>query len=303
MDRFDAIRTLLAAVDGGSLSAASRKLRMPLPTVSRKVSDLERHLGTQLVVRTSRKLLLTDAGRAFVGSSRVVLDMRDEAERAAAGEYRAPRGDLLVTAPILFGKLHVAPIAIEFLAAYPEVNLKLVLADHVIDLADNHVDAAVRIGKLPDSALLATHLGDIHWVTCASAGYLTRRGTPAMPTDLPGHDCIAFEALEPVRDWRFTDGARSQTIIISPRFSVSTAESVIDAAIAGVGICRVISYQADSALRSGTLIRVLADHSPEPVPIHLIHTRQALIPLKLRAFLDFAQPRLKARIAAVNEDR
>ena len=299
MDRFDAIRTLLAAVDGGSLSAASRKLRMPLPTVSRKVSELERHLGTQLVVRTSRKLLLTDAGRAFVGSARVVLDMLDDAERAAAGEYRVPQGNLLVTASIMFGKLHVAPIAIDFLAAYPQIHLKLVLADHVIDLVEHHVDAAVRIGQLPDSALLATHLGDILWVTCASPAYLARRGMPASPADLPNHACIAFEGLEPARDWRFGTGAGGQTITISPRYSVSTAESVIDAAVAGVGICRVTSYQADDALRSGKLIRVLDGHSPDPVPIHLVHAGQALIPLKLRAFLDFAKPLLKARIANI----
>ena len=301
MDRFDAIRTLLAAIDGGSLSAASRKLRMPLPTVSRKVSDLERHLGTQLVVRTSRKLLLTDAGRAFVGSARVVLDMLDDAERAASGEYRAPRGDLLVTAPILFGKLHVSPIAIEFLAAYQEVNLKLVLADHVVDLVGSHVDAALRIGPLPNSALLASHLGDIHWITCASPDYLARRESPMAPPDLAGHDCIAFEWLEPLREWRFGSGPSSQAIAITPRFSVSTAESVIDAAIAGMGICRVLSYQADSALRSGELVRVLPDHGPDALPVHLVHAGQAMIPLKLQAFLDFAKPRLKARIAAVGK--
>lgn len=299
MDRFDAIKTLLAAVDGGSLSAASRKLRMPLPTVSRKVSDLEHHLGTQLVTRTSRKLLLTDAGRAFVGSSRVVLDMLEDAERAASGEYQAPRGDLLVTASIMFGKLHVTPIAIEFLSAYPEVNLKLVLADHVVDLAENHVDAAIRIGKLPNSALVASHVGDIHWITCASPDYIARRGAPLTPDALVEHDCIAFEGLEPARDWRLGKGTASQTVTIRPRFAVNTAGSLIDAAIAGVGICRVTSYQGASALRSGQLVRVLRDCIPEPLPVHLVHGGQAMIPLKLRAFLDFAKPRLRAQIAAI----
>ncbi len=299
MDRFDAIKTLLAAVDGGSLSAASRKLRMPLPTVSRKVSDLEHHLGTQLVTRTSRKLLLTDAGRAFVGSSRVVLDMLEDAERAASGEYRAPRGDLLVTASIMFGKLHVTPIAIEFLSAYPEVNLKLVLADHVVDLAENHVDAAIRIGKLPNSTLVASHVGDVHWITCASPDYIARRGAPLTPEALVEHDCIAFEGLEQARDWRLGKGTASQTVTIRPRFAVNTAGSLIDAAIAGVGICRVTSYQGASALRSGQLVRVLSDYIPEPLPVHLVHGGQAMIPLKLRAFLDFAKPRLRAQIAAI----
>jgi DNA-binding transcriptional LysR family regulator len=301
MDRFDAIRTLLAAVDGGSLSAASRGLRMPLPTVSRKVSDLEAHLGTQLVVRTSRKLLLTDAGRAFVDSSRVVIEMLEDAERAAAGEYRSPRGDLLVTASLLFGKLYVTPIAIAFLAAYPEINLKLVLADHVIDLVDNHVDAGIRIGRLPDSALIASHIGDIHWVTCASPDYLARRGAPVTPDELESHDCIAFEGLEPVREWRLGRGAQSRTITIRPRLAVNTAESLIEAAAAGLGVCRVTSYQAADAIRSGKLAKILTGFIPEPLPVHLVHADQAMIPLKLRAFLDFAKPRLKAQIAAVAE--
>ena len=299
MDRFDAIRTLLAAVDGGSLSAASRKLRMPLPTVSRKVSELEQHLRTQLVVRTSRKLLLTDAGRAFVASSRVVIDMLDDAERAASGEYRAPRGDLLVTASIMFGKLFVTPVAIDFLAAYPDVNLKLVLADHVIDLVENHVDAAIRIGRLADSTLVASHIGDIHWVTCASPDYLERRGVPATPEDLARHDCLAFEGLEPVREWRLRNGGQIQTITIAPRFAVNTAESLIETAIAGLGICRVTSYQAASAMKSGKLKKILAGFVPDPLPIHLVHRGQLLVPLKTRAFLDFAKPRLRAQLAAI----
>jgi DNA-binding transcriptional LysR family regulator len=144
MDRFDALRTLIAAVDGGSLSAAARSLGMPLPTVSRKISELEAHLGTQLLMRTSRKLLLTDAGAGFVAASRRVMAELEEAERSASGEYRAPRGDLLITAPINFGKLHILPIVLEFLNAYPEVNVRLVLVDHVIDLIDNHVDVAAH---------------------------------------------------------------------------------------------------------------------------------------------------------------
>src|SRR5215469_16330065 len=164
MDRFEAMRTLIAAVDGGSLSAASRSLGVPLPTVSRRVSDLEAHLGTQLLVRTSRKLILTDAGTAFVASSRRVLEELGEAERAASGEYRAPRGELLVTAPIMFGKLYVAPVVHDFLATYPDVTVRLVLADGVVDLVENHIDVAVRIGQLPDSSLVARRVGTLRWV-------------------------------------------------------------------------------------------------------------------------------------------
>ena len=219
MDRFDAIRTLLAAVDGGSLSAASRKLGVPLPTVSRQVSELEARLRTQLVIRTNRKLLLTDAGSAFVAAGRRVLEELEEAERAAAGEYRIPRGDLLVTAPIMFGKLHVTPVVLAFLAAYPEVNVRVVLFDHVIDLVENHVDVAVRIGHLPDSGLVAARIGEIHWVICASPAYLSTRGTPVAPDDLAHHDCIGFEGLQKVRTWPFGRGTDAKTVAIRPRFA------------------------------------------------------------------------------------
>jgi DNA-binding transcriptional LysR family regulator len=299
MDRFDAIRTLLSAIDGGSLSAASRKLGIPLPTVSRKVSELEAHLGTQLVIRTSRKLLLTDAGSAFVLAGRRILDELDEAERAAAGEYRTPRGDLLVTASIMFGRLHVTPIVLAFLAAYPEVNVRLVLFDHVIDLVDNHIDVAVRIGRLPDSGLVATRSGEIHWVICASPSYLASKGTPVVPDDLAGHDCIGFEGLQPVRSWPFGRGNDATTVAIEPRFCANTADAVIAAAIAGVGIARLTSYQAAGAIHSGQLVSLLRDHAPEPLPVHLVHTGPPLLPLKMRAFLDFAAPRLKAALADI----
>ena len=296
MDRFDAIRTLLAAVDGGSLSAASRSLGMPLPTVSRKVSELEQHLGTQLVVRTSRKLVLTEAGSAFVAAGRTVLERLEEAERAAAGEYKAPRGDLLVTASLMFGKLHVTPIVLDFLAAYPEVNVRLVLADHVVDLLDNHVDAGVRIGQLSDTALVAAKVGEIRWLTCASPDYLARMGTPDTLEDLAHHACLAFEGLQMVRNWTFgSEGDRS--VSFKPRFAVNTAESLIEAAIAGIGIARLTTYQAAAAVQAGKLVPVLRAFVPTAVPIHLVHPAQAMIPLKLRAFLDFARPRLKARLA------
>jgi DNA-binding transcriptional LysR family regulator len=299
MDRFEAIRTLLAAVDGGSLTAASRQLGMPLPTVSRNVSELEARLGTQLVIRTSRKLLLTDAGNDFVAAGRRVLEQLDEAERAAAGEYRTPRGDLLITAPIMFGKLHVTPLVLAFLAAYPQVNVREVFFDHVVDLVENHVDVAVRIGHLPDSGLVATRIGEIHWVICASPAYLSTHGTPVTPDDLAEHDCIAFEGLQMVRTWPLGRGTDAKTVAIRPRFAANTAEAVIEAAIAGIGIARLTSYQAAGAIRDGRLVSLLRGQHPEPLPVHLVHTGAPLVPLKMRAFLDFAGPRLKAGLADI----
>lgn len=299
MDRFDAIRTLLAAVDGGSLSAASRALGMPLPTVSRKVSELEAHLGTQIVVRTSRQLLLTDAGHAFVPAARRILAELEEAERAASGEYRAPRGELLVAAPIAFGKLHILPIVLDFLRVYPDVNVRLVLADAVVDLVEHQIDVAARLGRLPDSGLVALRVGEVRWITCASPGYLAARGVPATPADLAEHDCLAFDGLQNARRWTFGPGPDNGPVAIRPRLGVNTADALIEAASGGFGVARMTSYQAAHAIRDGRLATVLDQYVPDAIPVHLVHTGPPLLPLKLRAFLDFAAPRLRTALAAL----
>jgi DNA-binding transcriptional LysR family regulator len=301
MDRFEAMRTLVAAIDGGSLSAASRTLGVPLPTISRRVSDLEAYLRTQLVVRTSRKLLLTDAGRSYVATCRRILDELDDAERAATGEYRTPRGDLVITAPVMFGRLHVEPVILDFLGAYPEINVRLILADYFMDLTENHVDLAVRIGRLPDSSLIAKALGTLHWITCASPAYLATRGAPETLADLSQHDCIAFEGLYSNNSWAFRSGKDNVTVPIRPRFAVNTANGAIDAAISGAGIARVLSYQAAAWIDDGQLVTVLDDCRPESMPVHLVHTGQAFLPLKLRAFLDFSTPRLKERLSGISQ--
>jgi DNA-binding transcriptional LysR family regulator len=296
MDRLESMSILVAAVEAGSLSAAARRLGTPLATVSRKVSELEAHLKTRLLNRTSRRLTLTDAGQSYVAACRRILEEVDEAERAAAGEYSAPRGELIVTAPIVFGRLHVLPVAIDFLRAYPEIDIRMTFADRLINLVEDHVDVAVRIGALPDSSLMATRLGAIRRVICASPAYFAARGVPTSPGDLAAHDCIAFEGLTGAV-WSFTRGKAATTVPIRARLVVNTAEAAIDAAVAGVGITRVLSYQAAPALRAGTLALVLIEFEPEPWPLHLVHAGGRLLPLKLRAFLDFAAPRLKARLA------
>jgi DNA-binding transcriptional LysR family regulator len=300
MDRLEAMHTLVAAVDSGSLSAASRALGTPLPTVSRRVSDLEAHLGAQLLVRTSRKLILTEAGEAFVAVARRMLDDLAEAERAASGEYRAPRGELLVTAPIMFGKLHVAPIVHAFLAAYPEVTVRLVLSDQVIDLVEAHVDVAVRIGRLPDSDLIARRVGHVRWVICASPAYLARRGEPATPEAVADHDCIALEGLQTYRTWLFSRDAAARPVTIRPRFSVNTADAVVDAAVEGLGIARLMSYQAANAISGQSVTPILRDFWPDPIPVNLVHQPQRVQPLKRRVFLDFVIPRLTLALAAVD---
>ena len=297
MDRIDAMATLIAAVDGGSLSAASRHLRTPLPTVSRKVSELEALVGARLVVRTSRKLLLTDAGRAYVAAARRILDDIDEAERAASGEYRAPRGHLTITAPIMLGRLHVEPVILDFLNAYPEIDARLLLGDHFVNLVDDHIDVAIRVGRLPDSNMVAARMGEIGWVTCASPGYLAERGTPASVEALADHDCVMFDGLYANSLWTFGRGKQAAVVPIHPRFAVNTADAAIAAAVAAAGITRVLSYQVADAVAAGTVRLVLRSFEPDPLPVHLVHPAGRILPLKLRAFLDFARPRLKASLA------
>jgi DNA-binding transcriptional LysR family regulator len=296
MDRLESMSILVAAVERGSLSAAARKLRMPLATVSRKVSDLEAHLRTKLVTRTNRRLVLTDPGHSYVAACKRILEDIAEAERAAAGEYRAPRGDLTITAPIVFGRVHVLPIAIEFLNAFPDINIRMALADRVVNLQEEDFDLAVRIGELPDSGLVATRVGSIRRVVCGSPTYFAARGIPKSPDDLIAHDCITFEGLTSPESWTFSVGRSTRSVDIHSRLIVNTAEAAIDAAMAAVGVVRVLSYQAAGALRAGSLALVLEKFEPVPWPVSLVYPGQGLLPLKLRAFLDFAAPRLKARL-------
>ena len=239
MDQLDAMSVLLAVVESGSLSGAGRNLGMPLATISRKVSDLERHLGARLLIRSSRRLSLTDAGRGYVAACQRILEQVDEAERAAAGEYRAPRGDLVIAAPVVFGRLHVLPAVTAFLVAYQDIAIRMILDDRIAHLLDEHVDVALRIGELQDSSHVAIKVGEVRRVVCASPGYLSIRGTPATPEALAGHDSIAFTTLTSADGWSFRDGGLDRMVAIQPRLVVSTAEAAIDAAIAGLGVTRV----------------------------------------------------------------
>jgi DNA-binding transcriptional LysR family regulator len=301
MDRFEAMSVLLAVTDAGSLSAGARRLGMPLATVSRKVSELEAHLHTRLLNRGSRRLELTDAGQSYVAACRKILEEVVEAERAAAGEYRAPRGELVITAPIVFGRLHLLPIIGAFLKAYPEIDVRVTLGDRVINLLDEHVDVALRIGDLPDSSLVALRVGSIRRVVCGSPEYLKTRGTPINPEDLEAHDCITFEGLNPSRSWTFWRDGEPQQVSIHSRLVVNTAEAAIDMAVAGVGLTRVLSYQIAAPLADGKITIALAPFEPAAMPVSLVYSGNGLLPLKIRAFLDFAAPRLKVVLAKNSE--
>ena len=267
----------------------------PLATVSRKISELEAHLHTRLLIRSNRKLTLTDAGHADVAACKRILGQVSDAERAAAGEHSAPKGDLVITAPIVFGRLHVLPVLTEFLATYPEINVRLVLLDRVAHLIDDHLDLALRIGELPDSSLVATRVGAVRGVVCGSPAYFARHRTPKTPSELSALDCITFDSIISVSSWSFASAhpKSEQVVAIRSRLSVNTAEAAIDAAVAGLGVTRVLSYQVARAVAAGELRIVLAEFESPPLPVNLVHAGQGLLPRKLQVFLDFALPRLR----------
>lgn len=298
MDRLEAMSLLVTAVDAGSLSAAGRRLGMPLATVSRKISELEAQLHTQLLIRSSRQLAMTDAGRSYVAACRRILDQVRDAERSAAGEYSAPRGELIVTAPIVFGRLHVLPALTEFLAVYPAIDIRLVLSDRIVPLLADHIDLAVRIGELPDSSLRATRIGAVRRVVCGSPAYFGRHREPQEPAELAGHSCISFEPFDSASSWRFPrpDERGEQVVALRSRLSVNTAEAALDAAVCGLGVTRLLCYQTAQAEAAGTLRRVLQRFEPPPQPVNLVYADPGLLPRKLEVCLEFVAPRLRSRL-------
>jgi DNA-binding transcriptional LysR family regulator len=292
MDRLEAMTILVEAVDSGSLSAAGRRLHIPLATVSRRISELEDRLKIRLLIRGSRKLVLTDAGRDYVASCRRVLEDIAEIERNAAGEYRTPQGELVISAPVSFSRTHILPMLVDFLAAYPDVKVRLSQSDRTVNLLEDHVDLAVRLGTLPDSSLMATRFGLVRRVLCASPQYLEARGTPQAPDDLRQHDCIAFEAIGS-GEWLFRKDGADFAVTVSHRLMITTAETATEAALGHVGIARVLSYHAAPHVAAGRLRLVLEAFEPPLMPMSLVYPSQRQVPLKLRAFLDFATPRLR----------
>lgn len=294
------MRVLLAVVDHGSLSAASRALNAPLPSVSRKVADLERRLGANLIVRTSRNVQLTDAGRDYVEAARKIMADLEEVERRASGEYQTPRGRLAITMPVEFGRRYVLPIALEFMAEHPEVSLNLLSLDRTVDLVSEQVDIAIRLGELADSSLYAVKAGEFRLLTCASPSYLKQHGLIDHPSKLSEHDGIMFNN----RSFFWTFDVDGQPIEATPRIriEVNTAANCVAAALAGVGIARIFDYQIPEELASGNLVPILDGYSNAPKPIHIVYSRQGLLALKVRSFIDWSLPRLRATCMGYGAD-
>jgi DNA-binding transcriptional LysR family regulator len=296
MDRLEAMSVIVAVNETGSFSAASRRLKSPVATVSRKVAELETRLKAQLFQRSSRRMTLTDAGRSYIEACKRIIEQVDDAERAVSGEYRIPKGDLAVTAPWGLGHMHLLPIAVEFLSAYPDIALRLVLTDRVVNTVEENIDVSIRIGILPDSSMIATRVGSVRVVLCASPGYLAARGRPTEPGDLCNHDCITVDNIAAQRTWKFAKGNREIAAPIRSRLTVNDSEAAVEAAIAGAGIARVMSYKMAAARRAGALETMLENFELEPLPIHIVYAERKPVPLKLRAFLNWVTPRLKARV-------
>jgi DNA-binding transcriptional LysR family regulator len=293
MDRIEDISVFIEVAERGSFAAAARRLNRSPTAVTRAVADLEARLGVRLLNRTTRAVSLTDVGERFLGGARRVLSDLTEIEQAAAGQGSAPRGELAVTAPILFGRLHVLPIITAFLEEFPDVNARLLLLDRPVDLVEERLDAAIRIGALADSSAIATRLGTLRRIVVASPAYVARRGAPARLDEIAAHDVVVFGGLG---RWEFADDVARFT----PRLAVNTAEAAIDAVIAGLGLTRVLSYQAVQALSRGAVVRVLEAYGLDEIPVHLLYPGGAHPSPKLRAFVDFAVPQLRARLAAID---
>jgi DNA-binding transcriptional LysR family regulator len=299
MDRIDAMAIFAEVAERRSFAEAARHLRHSPAAVTRAIGDLEARLGVRLLNRTTRAVSLTEAGERFLAGARRVLADLDEIEQAAAGEGRAPRGELRLTAPILFGRLHVTPIVVEFLLRFPDVSVALALLDRPVDLVEEGLDAAVRIGALPESSVIASRVGAVRRIVVAAPDYLARRGTPQAPADLGAHAIIAFSGISGAERWEFDQESRETSVTVKPRLVVTTAEAAVDTAREGFGITRVLSYQAADDIARGALRRLLPAHEGNEIPVHLVHPGGRHPPPKLRAFLDFATPRLRRRCAAI----
>ncbi len=287
MDRFDAMAAFVAVCDANGFAAGARRLGVSPSAVTRLIGALESRLGARLLQRTTRSLSLTDAGRRYLERATWILAEVEEAEASAQSERSVPRGRLAVGAPRMFGRLHVAPQLSAFLARYPEVAGELQLNDRVVNLVEEGVDVAIRIGALDDSSLVARRLGETRRVVVASPAYLDRRGRPQRPEDLNGHEVALFASLDALSEWHFVarDG-RTMRIRLAPRFLSNSNEAAIDYVVAGGGLARVMAYQVVDQIRAGRLDVVLSEYEGPPLPINAVYPSSRLLSAKVRAFID-----------------
>ena len=292
MDKLRAMETFVRIVDRGSLTAAADTLSTSLPSVVRTLAALEAELGVRLLNRTTRRLSPTDEGREYFERCKRVLADIDEADAALSARRAAPKGRLRITAPVMFGRLRVAPLVAEFILKHPALQIELTLLDRIVDLVEEGIDAGIRIARLPDSTLVAVPVGQTRRVVCASPGYLKRAGTPKTPRDLMQHRCISFSGLAAGNAWSF--GGGNAQIEVPSALATNQVDAAIDACLRGVGPGQFLCYQVQALLDAGKLKRVLQSFEPEPVAIQLVYPQARLLSANVRAFVDWAVPRLRA---------
>ena len=297
MDRLHLMNVFVAVVDTNGFAGAARKLGISPPAVTRAINELEAHLGVRLLTRTTRIVRVTEAGARYAEDCRRILADLAAADESATGAHGSPVGRLTLTAPVLFGGRFVVPIVTEYLEKYPEVSAACWLMDRVVNLMDEGVDVAVRIGELPDSSMQAIGVGRVRRVICTSPAYLKQHGIPQSPDDLAAHRIVSASAVTPTPEWRLVENGEPRVVKLQPRMTTTTNDSAVTAAVDGFGLTRLLSYQVADQLRDGLLKTVLSEFEPAPLPVHLVHREGRHASPKARAFLDLAIERLRANPA------
>lgn len=290
MDRWQAMRVFVKVAETGSFASTARQMHMSAPAVTRIVAGLEDLIGARLLVRTTRSVKTTDAGSRYLQDCRRILGDIAEAELAAAGHYAEPSGILAITAASMFGHLHVLPLVLDYLDAYPGMHARTFFVDRPVNIVDEGIDVAIRIGHLADSGFTAIKVGSVRRLICAAPSYLAKYGVPETPADLKDHRIVVSHSAWASPEWRFAEGQR---VLVDPLLQSNTNESAIATARAGWGLTRVLSYQAAPSLQEGALQVVLEAFEEPPLPIHVLYPEGRQAPAKVRAFVDLAVARLR----------
>jgi DNA-binding transcriptional LysR family regulator len=300
MDRFQEMHIFTTVAQEQGFSAAARRLGLSAASVTRAVAALELRIGTQLLIRTTRSVHLSEAGQRYLEDCRRILAEVQEAEDSAAGSHAEPRGQLTVTAPVLFGDLFVTPVMASYLAQYPDVTINAVLVDRIVNMVEEGIDVAVRIGDLPDSSQHAIRVGEVRRVICGSPEYFAKHGRPAHPSALAGAPVVATSAIGQQRTWPFIDAGEPLSVRPEPRLIVTANQAAITAACTGLGLTRVLSYQVASQVAAGALEIVLAEFELPPLPIHVVYQGGRKAPARIRSFVDFTAEALREHPALKN---
>ncbi len=297
MDKFNLITIFIAVVDTKGFAGAARKLNISPPAVTRAISALESQLKVRLLTRTTRSVRVTDAGARYVEDCRRIIAELNDAEESVAGVHGIPRGRLMLTAPMLFGTQFVTPIVTEYLQRFTEITASCLFLDRVVNMMDEGVDVAIRIGELPDSTLQAIRVGQVRHVICAAPNYLTKNGIPKTPDDLQQHVIISANSLNQTPEWKLVINNEARNIRLHSRLNTTTNDSAVAAAVEGFGMTRLLSYQVADYLRDGRLKTVLSEFEPAVLPIHVLHREGRHANKKARGFIDLAVERLRANMA------